>query len=196
MGTRGLYGIRKGQKDKLTYNHFDSYPSGLGKDVLRFLHDGLHGLYDLDAFFDKIKLVDISSVPDEQAIDWSIKHGFYVSNVSNQSTQDWYCLLRGLQGNFEAYEKLASTDDVIYMSDDSDFIKASLFCEYAYIINLDENVLEFWEGYQHEAQEGNRYGNEPDKKGYYPCALRLKIPFDRVRNASAAEIQNIVDEMH
>ena len=37
MGTRGLYGFRKNGVDKTTYNHFDSYPDGLGADVIESL---------------------------------------------------------------------------------------------------------------------------------------------------------------
>ena len=34
MGTRGAIGFRLDGVDKVAYNHFDSYPSGLGADVL------------------------------------------------------------------------------------------------------------------------------------------------------------------
>lgn len=33
MGTRGLFGLRKNNKDKTMYNHFDSYPSCLGEEI-------------------------------------------------------------------------------------------------------------------------------------------------------------------
>ena len=37
MGTRGLLGhIIRGRK-RATYNHFDSYPSGLGVDLVAFI---------------------------------------------------------------------------------------------------------------------------------------------------------------
>jgi len=36
MGTRGLWGIRKDGKDKLTYNHYDSYPFLMQKDIFNF----------------------------------------------------------------------------------------------------------------------------------------------------------------
>ncbi len=31
MSTRGLYGFRKNEQDKTTYNHSDSYPDWLGR---------------------------------------------------------------------------------------------------------------------------------------------------------------------
>jgi len=33
MGTRGAYGFRKNGIDKVTYNHFDSYPEQLGESL-------------------------------------------------------------------------------------------------------------------------------------------------------------------
>ena len=37
MGTRGIYGFRLNNTDKLTYNHYDSYPSSLGEDIYQFI---------------------------------------------------------------------------------------------------------------------------------------------------------------
>lgn len=39
MGTRGIYGFRFSGTDKLTYSHFDSYPEGLGSEVVEFIRD-------------------------------------------------------------------------------------------------------------------------------------------------------------
>ena len=36
MGTRGIVGFVSGGQEKLTYNHSDSYPSGLGVAVLEW----------------------------------------------------------------------------------------------------------------------------------------------------------------
>ena len=41
MGTRGLYGFRKNGVDKVTYNHYDSYPEYLGRNILEFIRN--HG---------------------------------------------------------------------------------------------------------------------------------------------------------
>ena len=46
MATRGLYGLRKNGQDKLTYNHFDSYPDCLGRKILKLCCDS--SVDDLD----------------------------------------------------------------------------------------------------------------------------------------------------
>lgn len=177
MGTRGLYGVRKNGVDKCTYNHWDSYPSCLGSNVVKFCADNT--VENLNKFFDNIILVLEDSIPTETQIKECQKAGYVDLSVSTQSNDDWYCLLRNLQGNFKEYQKCIESNSKIYMTDGIDFIQDSLFCEYAYIINLDDEVLEFYEGFQKTPQMGNRYGIKDDR-GYYPCKLALTIPLDEI----------------
>lgn len=185
MGTRGLYGLRKNGKDKTSYNHFDSYPTGLGTDILNFIRN--HSNAALNEFYDCIIMVNERSKPtDEEKTNCSKNHSIDL-NVSSGSVDDWYCLLRNVQGNLEALFQWESP----YMIDNRDFIKDSLFCEYAYIINLDTNMLEYYKGFQHVPQAGNRYGVTAND-GYYPCKLVTEIPLERIKNA--ATVDEIISE--
>ena len=185
MGTRGLYGFRKNEQDKTSYNHFDSYPEGLGADVLKFIRN--HSIEEMNEFYDRIIMVDQRSNPTDKQKENCIKSGLVNLSVSNQSENDWYCLLRNLQGELEKLYEC----EFHYMIDDSDFIKDSLFCEYAYIINLDTNVLEFYKGFQDVPQDGNRYGIEKTD-GYYPCKLEAEIPIDQIQ--SAKDVNEIISK--
>jgi len=78
--------------------------------------------------------------------------------VSEQSLDDWYCLLRNVQGELKPY----INGSIQHLIDSQDFIKDSLFCEWGYIINLDDNVLEVWRGFQKEPQN-NRYSINVDE---------------------------------
>jgi hypothetical protein len=94
-------------------------------------------------------------------------------NVSNKDIKNWYCLLRKTQGDLECYK-----NGLRYMIDNKNFIKDSLFCEWGYIINLDDNILEVYEGFQTEPQD-NRYKTDKSldyAKKYYNCALIKRIP--------------------
>ena len=62
---------------------------------------------------------------------------------------------------------------------DVDFLYDSLFCEYAYIINLDECVLEFYKGFNKNPKANGRYANNTiyrDENSYYGVALIDTIP--------------------
>lgn len=168
MGTRGCYGFRKNGVDKLTYNHFDSYPDYLGRHIIQFCKET--SIEEMNEIFDRIHLVNGRFKPDSDHIKECMP--YYNGNVGNQSIHDWYCLLREAQGNLNVYK-----NGLKYMVDDVDFIKDSLFCEYAYIINLDTNELEFWVGFQKEPDPSNRYGTESDS-GYYPCKMVGCYPLD------------------
>lgn len=70
MSTRGAVGFRKGNKDYLIYNHCDSYPSGLGYGMLRFIKESniaqLNNVTDIiyDLSRDSSVFDDMTYVPD------------------------------------------------------------------------------------------------------------------------------------
>lgn len=161
MGTRGCYGFRKNGIDKLTYNHFDSYPDYLGKIMVKFCKET--SLDEMNAIYDRLILVNEDNKPTLKQIEECKK--YYDGSVSCNTPEDWYCLLRNAQGEPNVYK-----NGLRYMIDNCNFIKDSLWCEFAYIINLDTKKLEFWTGFQKEPDTKNRYGTN-EHMGYYPCKM-------------------------
>ena len=170
MSTRGCYGFRKNGIDKLTYNHSDSYPDYLGVVMVKFCKET--SIEEMNEIFDRLILVNNNIQPTAEQIQEC--RVYYNGNVSLQTPDDWYCLLRNAQGEINEYK-----NGLRYMIEDCDFIKDSLFCEYAYIINLDTNCLEFWVGFQKEPSYGNRYGTE-NNRGYYPCKMMSYYPLENM----------------
>lgn len=187
MGTRGIYGFRKNESDKLTYNHYDSYPEGLGRNVVEFING--HSIEDLNKIYDNIILVDEDSIPTQEQIE-ECKQWENLS-VSKQDEQDWYCLLRDAQGDLSAYDR-----GLKYMIDNHDFIFDSLFCEYGYIINLDTNRLEIYVGFQKVQDETSRYVVEnKNETEYYPCKMVTEIDLQVIQGADNIDdvVKNIVE---
>jgi hypothetical protein len=185
MGTRGVCGFRLHGTDYLTYNHFDSYPSGLGNEMIRQWNtytslsrdDALPGLALLLA---SVKVVDEAASPTAEEAE-RLKP--YHENVS--SGGDFYSYLRGLQGNPIAM--VASG----FWIDSTAFVKDSLFCEWGYVYNLDDNVFEVYRGFNTKAKQAGRYckgvtkpkGWKGDYKGatfYYPVKLVRTFPLDEL----------------
>lgn len=198
MGTRGVIGFRIDDKDKVMYNHMDSYPGYLGVKILEDIDE----IISLDVSktvketrINKLKenVRNIRLIEEEEEnlspvdIEWAKQHGFANFNVGGKEIS-WYQLLRGLQGNLIDCLKHS------VMLDAKDFIKDSLFCEWGYIINLDSLELEVWEGFQTEPTEGNRYGegvSHTSHRGdhYYPCKKVASWPLDEL--PSEAEMKQL-----
>ena len=60
------------------------------------------------------------------------------------------------------------------------FIYDSLFCEWGYILNLDSEELEIYEGFQESEPVHGRYKKSDHPEfccdKYYPCELVLTVP--------------------
>lgn len=171
MGTRGALGFKSDNKYYVSYNHFDSYTDGLGKDVVNFARS-ISDINKLKKRLSKVKMVKQSEKPTKKDIEDS--KGFANLGVGNQSLTDWYCLLRNVQGVNTL--ELIRDGKLKVMIDGFDFLKDSLFCEYAYIINLDDSKIEFYQGFNQKPQKNNPlpFEQKPDKETrpsgdkYYP----------------------------
>lgn len=179
MGTRGLLGLIIGTRRRASYNHYDSDPLVLGQKIVQFL---------LKLNVDERRLMasrvrDITWVdekvqaPPEQQTQYSAL-GFSDEAVAGQTLSDWYCLLRNVQG--AAALPAIENGTLKHMIDSTDFAKDSLFCEWAYFVDFEQNVLETWRGFQTEPTKGNPFGEER-RKGedkYYPIKLMATVQFD------------------
>lgn len=136
------------------------------------------------------ELIEAAPVKEKEEIKVCVDAGLCDFSVSTQSTNDWYCLLRNIQGSLDALYN----SPVAYMIDGSDFIKDSLFCEYAYIIDLDIKTLEFYVGFQKEPNVFNRYGTESDN-GYYPCRMVSVYPIETMNEHSVEKYINDMNKV-
>ena len=191
MGTRGIYGYHKNGIDKLTYNHFDSYPSVLGKGIIDYVRKYTDG--EIDKAFNKIIMVKHNIKPTKKMI--SNCKDYTDLGVSNQSINDIYCLLRNSQGDLNPYHK-----GLLYMIDSKDFIKDSLFCEWGYIINLDTHKLEIYRGFN-KTRSINRYCGKSTKHqdGYYPCSLineRYLLDYRSMSNSAIDQFTKHLEEVY
>lgn len=194
MGTRGAIGFRMNGEDKVTYNHFDSYPSGLGAEILMFVKN--HKVEDMKRIVPEIKLVNEQDQPTpEEKLACRRWTNF---NVSSKSDDDWYCLLRDAQGRLESFVD----EGLRYMIDSQLFLVDSLFCEWAYIINLDTDKLEVYKGFNKDPkaagryaalQDGPRYDGDP--LDYFGVMLLVEYPLKDAANMTVDEFVKEVEKL-
>lgn len=175
---RGTVGFIYQDKISLGYNNQNSNPDYLGGDVL-----------DLIIRINKEKGWNVFK---EQSL-----------NLKNVDITDENMFKKyekySSPGNSNIFSDIISTEWLIEMYEgkiqdyiiDNQFIKESLYCEYGYIINLDNMKLEYYIGDQEKPQKNNRFGNT-NIDGYYPC--RLVCNFD-ILTISEDNYENIIEKM-
>lgn len=188
MGTRGAFGVRVNGQDKLTYNHFDSYPEGLGKTIVRDIQAEIAESGGFEGWRVKaatLRAVQEGEKPTPEDIE-RLKDQADLQ-VGEQSLDDWYCLLRKNQG------ELASMLTLGVFIDNHRFMGDSLFCEWAYVVNLDNGTLECYRGFQEKQHNRGRYAIMDTKetvgeKTFYPVALIGCFPLHKVTEADMEQL--------
>lgn len=179
MGTRGFITFVADGVEKTAYNHCDSYPGGLGVDVLTFLRANRHELTcdrhsqqsgSAPDLIRKLRVVDPGSTP--TPADVQRLSQFANLNVSTRSADDWYVLLRETQGDPAAMLTAGVIEDA------KDFPLDSLFAEYGYVVDIDARTFEAYEGFQHDTHDKGRFAARQGREGYAPVALAKSWPLD------------------
>lgn len=184
MSTRGILGFVVDGQVKITYSPYDSYPSGLGAEVLSFvrriveegnlplwrklandlvLHDGEQKVesHDLELARQIVEL-------DNETRRKTLVRGTFV--VTTESP--WEEVLTTLNGN---PEKILTMGHVV---EEPYFAADSLFCEWGYVINFDESTIEVYKGFQSSPGTGRFYPVDGPISGYWPISLVATHHFD------------------
>jgi hypothetical protein len=163
MGTRGFVSFVADGQTKTAYNHCDSYPSGLGIDMLVWLR-----MVDADAARERaiaLRVVQSDSKPTGAEVE-SLKRYANIE-VGEQGDQiSWYQVLRETQGAPGAML------DAGVIQDASNFPADSLWAEWGYVVDFDAKVFEVYEGFQHDAHGEGRFADMPRvNDNYAPVRL-------------------------
>lgn len=155
MGTRGAFGVVIGEEEKIGYNQFDSYPDGKGVDNLRWLRAvvAADALGMIRVLAEKAKVVDDQKKPTAAQIKKLLPYANL--GVSEQSTDDWYCLTHETHGD------IGKMLECGYIEDHRTFPLDSLFCEWAYIVDFDRDVFEIYKGLQKKLPKKGRWAGRP-----------------------------------
>jgi hypothetical protein len=174
MGTRNLTVVISGGKRVVAqYCQWDGYPSGQGATALKFLSS--EG--SLDKLKKALEKVRFRNEEDEkEAAEYYKSIGCDDSgwvNMEQSALINKRYPLKSRDHGAEILGILAESDlDELVLVDNFSFGYYSLFCEFAYVVDLDNNTFEVYEGFQQEIlDKSERFYKEEDSKGYYGVKL-------------------------
>jgi hypothetical protein len=175
MGTRNLIAVQlDGEYRVAQYGQWDGYPSGQGAEVLEFLSN-----WDRPLFEKKLRAVNFYT-PDELAAIWREAGADEAGYINYDAAQRQHRRTPEISRDAGAdiLKMVQDRPEGIALKNSIDFAGDSLMCEYAYVIDLDANVLEVFKGFNNEPlPEGARFTNAPRRGDeYYPVRLAASYP--------------------
>lgn len=181
MGTRNLTMVIQNEKPVIAqYGQWDGYPKGQGYTVLEFLRK-----VDLEKFKDKLKNVRFCNEKDNAAIKRFMKkigapNGWMTSEQADLYHEKYPYMTRDHGAGI--LNLIMKSEGEVLLQDSSDFAGDSLFCEWAYVIDLDKNVLECYGGFNKEPlNEDERFKDaETTDSEYLPIRCLKKYPLDKL----------------
>lgn len=147
MGTRGVIGTLYKEVLHASYQQYDTYPTSTGKDLQKEMQENLEAIgenadpEDIFAYLAQLvegmTYVNASEKPTkEQASTYA---EFLNSKVS--TGDDWYSQLREQQGSLMKRLRAGIA------TEDTTFVKDSLFCEWGYVFDLDAKKVLILRGF-------------------------------------------------
>ncbi len=170
MGTRNLTLVKKNNKYPVAqYGQWDGYPSGQGLTVLNFLKS-----WNRDEF--EKNLDKTSFITDEDAKEMNEN----LEKTGKEIEELYPALSRNTAA--KVLQMIQDSPEGLKLSSSLNFAADSLFCEWAYLIDLDRNILGVYEGFNKEPlnesdhfyflQNSKEAGDEKMGKDYFPVKLK------------------------
>ena len=160
MGTRNLTMVVKDGKYKVAqYGQWDGYLECSGVRILQFLKKV--DMKKFSEYVDNVKFLTEEEVNALNKTEWQRENPYL--------SRDCGC---------DILDYVMSEEGNIGLTDESEFAKESLSCEYAYLIDLDTNELEIYKGFNKSKEnESPRFvAKEVDNYGY--CGVSVLGKFD------------------
>lgn len=156
MGTRNLTCVVKDGDYKVAqYGQWDGYPEGQGATILEFLSSGL------DRKLFESRLDDCVFITDEQ-----------IEKLWSKGVKQFGTMYPELSRDTgaEILSLIQKSTAPVWLSNGIEFAKDGLFCEWCYVIDLDKNTFEVYEGFgKTSMSEDERfYADKVDGSGYFP----------------------------
>jgi hypothetical protein len=184
MGTRHLIAVQKNNEYKVAqYGQWDGYLSGQGDSILNFFNQN-----DLEEFRAKVDncFFGTHDQINEVYAPYTTGDGWMTMEQSNAFKKSEFAYLSRDTGS-DILDVILNSNGPLMLVDEIDFANDSLFCEYAYVIDLDKDILEVYQGFNTDPlPEGARftsdelYNSEVGDNSYYPVKLVASFPLSNL----------------
>lgn len=196
MGTRNLTMVidNQGTLKVAQYGQWDGYPSGQGAVVLAFAKnkDKMHRLeQELQniKFFNNCEDIEKwGEEYDKRCPHWNEAENKMTSDDRTEADIYWFEKTKTRDLCAKILDSIITLDktklpkehnNIIYLYDDSEFGKDSLFCEWAYCINFETNKLECFKGFNtDETKQHPRFATVSDE--YFGIVLIKEYDLDNL----------------
>lgn len=179
MGTRNLTAVViDGQHKVAQYGQWDGYPKGQGDTILKFLA-ALPMLGGMDEFKRKVRgctFLTQEQIQERWKAAGADDSGWVGLDVGRKFSDTNPQLSRDTGAG--VLQLIAQSDNGLELDDEWQFAADSLFCEYAYVLDLDAGTLELYRGFNTEPlPQGQRFSDmapseaKGDIPAYYPVRL-------------------------
>ena len=150
MGTRNLTVVVSGRKHRVAqYGQWDGYPQGQGKTVLAFCKRHLStkkGRQEFQAKLGNVRWITDQALKDLWKAEGADDSDMVSMQIADQFGRKHPQLSRDCGA--EVLPLVRRSRGPVQLRDSIDFAGDSLFCEWAYVIDLDKGVLEVYVGFQ------------------------------------------------
>jgi hypothetical protein len=185
MGTRNLTCVQLGGEIRVAqYAQWDGYPSGQGQTIADFLRDPKT---NLDLFKQQVAKCYFLTREQLEAVykPYSDNGMMNMEQVDRFKASEWGYLSRDTGADILAVIR-DNPADKLGLKNSIDFAKDGLFCEWAYVVNLDTNELEIYKGFKESPPTTQERFCGPDSKpaekdsSYYPVQLWKQLKFSEL----------------
>lgn len=181
MGTRNLVAVYEGGAYRVAqYGQWDGYPEGQGITVLQFLRDKMNEALFRERVHNAkyISPAALSALWQRYGAD---EHGYVRCEDADRMKKDYPQFSRDIGA--EILELVQNSDNGILLNDRLGFAADSLFCEWAWVVDLDGRTFEGFAGFNNmRLPDDERFAFlNPDRElEYYPVRRVAKFSLDEL----------------
>jgi len=180
MGTRNLMCVvSNGEIKVANYCQWDGYPTGQGNDIVKFIIDHME-FEKFQREINKLTFISNKELKNLWAECGANPESDFVSfDVSDKFKVQYPHLHRDCGAEILHLIQEGFVESTI---DSISFAADSLFCEWAYVIDLDNKVLEVYRGFNKEPLIGKERFKflKKEEDDYYPVKLLTKFKFEEL----------------